>query len=255
MVVNIWYPTPQANFPHNGFGYLLPQALDYSQNPESILGVIFDSDREYPLPTESNPDPPSRGADFHHGTKLTVLMGGHYWYTLPRSYLPTTQEARKMALAAVERHLNLSPDLTAQATTTATLCRNCLPQHTVGHAARMKAAHAELEWGFKGRLAVAGQSYQTPGVLGALRAGRDVAWQVAGEHRKHVPGSDESREEAEGEGAERWVPGETGLERFTRMPRYMSMDRQMLPLRYGSSAWVDESGELQLGGRGEEEER
>jgi hypothetical protein len=39
------------------------------------------------------------------------------------------------------------------------------------------------------------------------------------------------------------------------MPRYRSMDRQMLPLRYGSSAWVDESGELQMGGWGEEEER
>lgn len=247
MVVNIWYPTPQANFPHNGFGYLLPQALNYAQNPECILGVIFDSDREYPLPTPTNPSPTPRGSDFHHGTKLTVLMGGHYWSGLRRAHLPTTHEAREMALAAVQRHLHLSPSLTQSATTTATLCQHSLPQHTVGHGARMKSAHAELEWGFKGRLAVAGQSYQTPGVLGALRAGRDIALQVAGEHRKHDLGSsgEDAREIEAG-----WVPGETGLGRFTKRPHYVSMERRVLPLRYGSGVWLDEEGRVHEGGWG-----
>ncbi|KAK4153078.1 hypothetical protein C8A00DRAFT_43958 [Chaetomidium leptoderma] len=205
MLVNIWYPTPQANFPHNGFGYLLPQALAHDQNPECVLGVIFDSDREFPLPTPQNPDPPNRGADTLQGTKLTVMLGGHYWDDLPDSFLPTPESAIEMAKRAVARHLHLPPDLTARAHASAKLCRDCIPQHLVGHRARLRAAAGELQWGFKGRLAVAGQSYQNPGVLGVLRAGHDMAVQIAGLERA-LP-------------AARWTVGDTGLDRFVRQPR------------------------------------
>ena len=46
MVVNLWYPTPHLNAPNHGFGYLIPQATPFAQNPEFVLGAIFDSDRE-----------------------------------------------------------------------------------------------------------------------------------------------------------------------------------------------------------------
>ncbi|KAK4042539.1 hypothetical protein C8A01DRAFT_44424 [Parachaetomium inaequale] len=234
MLVNIWYPMSHANFPNNGFGYLLPQALPFAQNPECVLGVIFDSNRELPLPTPSNPDPPYRGADTLPGTKLTVMMGGHYWDGWPAHLTEDTDRARASALAAVERHLNLPPELTAAAHTSAKLCRDALPQHLVGHRDRMRAAHAELDWAFKGRLAVAGQSYSSPGALGMLRAARDVAVQVAGLERP---------------AAAAWTVGDTGLERFTRPARYITVQKQMLPLRYGSRAYVGEGGELRLGGR------
>jgi oxygen-dependent protoporphyrinogen oxidase len=247
MLINLWYPVPHANFPHNGFGYLIPQATPFSQNPECLLGVIFDSDREFPLPTPSTPNPPNRGADTLHGTKLTVMMGGHYWSSLPRSSLPTAEEAIAQAKAAVARHLQLPADLSAAAHASAKLCENCIPQHVVGHGVRMRAAHSELECGFKGRLAVAGQSYQNPGVLGMLRAGRDVAMQIAG--RQVI------RRRDGGEGAEvaPWTVGETGLERFSRQPVFQAVEKTVLPLRFGSGAFVDGTGMIVPRGGGRSE--
>lgn len=237
MLVNIWYPVPQANSPHNGFGYLLPQALSHDQNPECVLGVIFDSDREFPLPSWSHPDPVNRGADSVQGTKLTVMLGGHYWDDLPESYLPSEAEAIEMAKRAVARHLGLAPELTAQAHASAKLCRDCIPQHLVGHRERMKALHNELEWGYKGRLAVAGGSYQNPGVLPLLRAAWDVAAQVAGWQN-------------DGVGQMATSVGDTGLLRFTRPAKFITVEKNLLPLRGGSRAWVDTNGTVHPGDEG-----
>ncbi|KAL2126886.1 hypothetical protein VTI74DRAFT_11662 [Chaetomium olivicolor] len=228
-LVNLWYPVPFANFPHNGFGYLLPQALAHDQNPECVLGVIFDSDREFTLPVASS-ETINRGADTIHGTKLTVMLGGHYWDELPPSFLPSQEEAVELAKTAVARHLNLPLELTQHVVASTKLCRDCIPQPLVGHAGRMRAAHGEIEWGFKGRLAVAGQSYQKPGVLSMLRAALDIARHVADPQAESC-----------------WSVGETGLERFTRQPEYMTVEKAMLPLRFNSEAWVDEQGKVQPG--------
>jgi oxygen-dependent protoporphyrinogen oxidase len=237
MLVNIWYPLPAANAPYHAFGYLLPQALPHEANPECVLGVIFDSEREFRY-REEDGSVINRGADTLPGTKLTVMMGGHYWDDLPASFLPDEETAIAMAKRAVERHLNLDPKLSAQAHAQARLCRDCIPQHLVGHIARMRAAHADLQWGFKGRLAVAGQSYQSPGVLSMLRAGRDIAVQIAG-------GFGPSQQQKDGEEEGLLGVGETGLDRFTRQPEYLSMEKAMLPLRFNSGAYMDESGEIQ----------
>ncbi|KAK4105808.1 FAD/NAD(P)-binding domain-containing protein [Parathielavia hyrcaniae] len=242
MLVNLWYPVPHLNYPHHGFGYLIPQATPYSQNPECLLGVIFDSDREFPLPTPTNPNPTNRGADTLQGTKLTVMMGGHYWSSLPPTALPTPDEAIEQAKRAVARHLKLPQDISDAAHGSAKLCADCIPQHLVGHAARMRAAHGELEWGFKGRLAVAGQSYQNPGVLGMLRAGRDVAMQIAG---RQAAASDPLPRLPDGrDQVVPWTVGETGLERFTRRPDHYAVEKALLPLRYNSGAVLDEDGQV-----------
>jgi oxygen-dependent protoporphyrinogen oxidase len=253
MLVNIWYPVPKLNFPHIGFGYLLPQALPAEANPECVLGVIFDSDREYPLPTPSNPDPPPRGADFRQGTKLTVMMGGHYWDDLPAACIPNEEEAQQVALRAVQRHLGIPDELTEKAHTQAKLCVCCIPQVLVGHAQRMKKAHGELEWAYKGRLAVAGQSYTNPGVVNCLRAGRDVAVHIAREHFPYELEPDRRRREEERKlgksptivpEQETWPVGETGLQRFGTPPVFDGAANWAFPLRYGSKALVDEEGNL-----------
>ncbi|KAL2271128.1 hypothetical protein VTJ83DRAFT_499 [Remersonia thermophila] len=238
MLVNIWYPIPKLNFPYHGFGYLLPQALAPEANPECVLGVIFDSDREYPVPTPANPHPAARGADSHQGTKLTVMMGGHYWSDLPRSFIPDEADAKRLALAAVQRHLNLPPELAEVAHTQATLCIDCIPQHLIGHASRMAKAHGELEWAFKGRLAVAGQSYTNPGVLSSLRAGRDVAVHIAREHWPHEGEADRrsrvEEQQRQGMVVEQDMDpvGETGLQRFAKVPSYGEVPTVLIPLRY-----------------------
>lgn len=244
-LVNLWYPVTFANAPHHAFGYLIPQAVGFDQNPECALGVIFDSDREFPPPTRSAPEVVNRGADTIQGTKLTVMLGGHYWDGIPSDYLPNAAAAAEMAKKAVERHLNLDPSLTAQAVASTKLCRQCLPQHLVGHGKRMAHAHRELEWGFKGRLAVAGQSYTSPGVLGTVRAARDVAMQIGGAWRMDRVEKEKLGAKIGAETDADLSVGDTGLERFGKY-FFTAVPKIWLPLRFDGPDYVHKDGRLKM---------
>ncbi|KAF3055899.1 Protoporphyrinogen oxidase [Daldinia childiae] len=159
MVVNLWFPNPNLLEGKRGFGYLVPTSTP--DNDECVLGVLFDSEIEM------------RGE--RPGTKLTVMMGGHYWDGWTN--YPTEEVARVMALQAVQRHLGIPVD--QEPISYARLCRDCLPQHYVGHRERMSAAHYELLSAFKGQLTVAGPSYTSIGVMPAMRAGFEAAMRVA----------------------------------------------------------------------------
>ncbi|KYK56003.1 protoporphyrinogen oxidase [Drechmeria coniospora] len=163
MTVNIWYPQPNMKPP--GFGYLIPRSVPREHNPERALGVFFDSD----VGAATRPDEPP-------GTKLFVLLGGHYYDSGPPP--PSESDAVEQAKALLERHLGIPRD--APCFAMARLANECIPQHYVGHHDRMMRADEELRDGFDGRLAVAGGSYSTIGAMGALRAGYDVANQTVG---------------------------------------------------------------------------
>ncbi|KAH7136545.1 hypothetical protein EDB81DRAFT_83194 [Dactylonectria macrodidyma] len=165
MTVNLWFP--EENIKPPGTGYLIPEDVPPETNPEHALGVFFDSDVQ------------TRGPDEPAGTKLFVLMGGHY-YDRPGAAPPSEAEAIQQARALLERHLGIPRDAPCHAV--AGLAKECIPQHYVGHHDRMKAAHLELRAAFKGRLAVAGGSYTRIGVAAALRSGYDIAEAVAGEN-------------------------------------------------------------------------
>ncbi|KAH8675564.1 hypothetical protein BX600DRAFT_452985 [Xylariales sp. PMI_506] len=160
MVVNLWYPNPYLLENNPGFGYLIPQSVPPEENPECALGVLFDSD----LNVRDEP-----------GTKVTVMLGGHYWNEWP--VLPTEEMGVDMAKAVVERHLGISPE--EKVVTGAKLCRDSIPQHNVGHNDRMRSAHYELLSTFGGKLTVAGPSYTTIGVIPAMRAGFDAGMRIA----------------------------------------------------------------------------
>lgn len=151
LVVNLYYRTPNL-LPVQGFGYLIPKSVPNSENPEKALGVIFDSD--------TTPSP---------GTKVTVMMGGHYWQG--HTSYPDRHEAVKMARAVLQRHLKITETPTL---TNATLQKDCIPQYTVGHDERMEMAHEDLLTGFNGRLSVAGNSYLGVGLNDCVRSARDV---------------------------------------------------------------------------------
>ncbi|RPA94850.1 Protoporphyrinogen oxidase [Choiromyces venosus 120613-1] len=150
LVVNLYYRTPNL-LPVQGFGYLIPRSVPDSENPEKALGVIFDSD--------TTPSP---------GTKVTVMMGGHYWQG--RTSYPDQHEAVKMAITLLQRHLRITE---TPALTNVTLQKDCIPQYTVGHDERMETAHEDLI-GFNGRLSVAGNSYSGVGLNDCVRSARDV---------------------------------------------------------------------------------
>ncbi|KAI2782322.1 Protoporphyrinogen oxidase [Daldinia loculata] len=212
MVVNLWFPNPDLLAGKRGFGYLVPTSTP--DNDECLLGVLFDSEIKM---REERP-----------GTKLTVMMGGHYWDGWTQ--YPTEEVGRAMALQAVQRHLGIPMD--QEPISYASLCRECLPQHYVGHRERMSAAHYELLSAFKGQLTVAGPSYTSIGVMPAMRAGFEAAMRVA---RGHGPpwfelkdGADDSnRHIREFKPFANGMPdhvGATGLEGFTK-PYYNTLVR------------------------------
>lgn len=155
MVVNLFFSNP-ALLPVHGFGYLLPRTLPFSQNPERALGVVFDTDATV-------------GQDSIPGTKLTVMLGGHWWDGWD-SY-PDEEEGASMAKAIIARHLGIMEEPQA---VHVGLQRDCIPQYTVGHDERMQLGHQLLEQGFGGRLRVAGNSYTGVGLNDCVRAAKDV---------------------------------------------------------------------------------
>ncbi|TGO10979.1 hypothetical protein BTUL_0120g00170 [Botrytis tulipae] len=160
MVVNLYYREEDL-IPERGFGYLIPRSIPFEQNPEFALGVIFDSDATV-------------GQDTVPGTKFTVMLGGHWWNDF-ETY-PSEEEGAAMAKAVLKRHLkiNQEPEMVH-----ASLQKDCIPQYTVGHEQRLKQAHYELLGAYRGKLAVAGNSYTGVGVNDCIKAAKVVAGDVA----------------------------------------------------------------------------
>lgn len=159
------------------------------------------------------------------------MMGGHYWDDLPESFLPDAETAIQQAKSAVARHMNWPEEWADHAVASTKLCRECIPQHTVGHINRMTKARSELEWAFNGKLAVVGGSYQPPGVMGSLRGARDIAQEASGTRPKTlftVP---------------TYGVGDSGLERFGEV-RFAAIEKRLIPLRFNSGAYLDEEGRL-----------
>ena len=151
MVVNLYYRNPSL-LSTKGFGYLLPRSLGIEQNPERALGVIFDSDA-------------ALGQDAVEGTKLTVMLGGHWWDDFD-SY-PSEDKGALMARRVLERHLKITETPIA---VRVSLQKNCIPQYEVGHGQKMAVANQELK-AYEGRLMVAGSSYTGVGLNDCVKAG------------------------------------------------------------------------------------
>lgn len=179
LVVNLYFKTPElltwlkppGGFPRvpelAGFGYLIPRSIPFAQNPERALGVIFDSDVTPDLWTSVPPD--ENTWEGGPGTKLTVMMGGHWWDGWTE--FPEGEEAKLMARSVLKRHLGIEE---VPVVCEANLQRGCIPQYHVGHSARMSQAHDALVEGFGDRLRVAGSWYSGVGVNDCLRGAWDL---------------------------------------------------------------------------------
>ncbi|KAK9370417.1 hypothetical protein V1509DRAFT_617717 [Lipomyces kononenkoae] len=150
-VVNLFFSNPRL-LPVTGFGYLLPKAVPREQNPERALGVVFDSDaisRHH-----GKGDLPGNLQDSLEGTKLTVMLGGHWW----NHDQPVKEQDEAVALARqlISRQLgvNETPVL-AQAT----FQESCIPQYVVGHHANLQAIHKAVLAQFNGKLILVGASF------------------------------------------------------------------------------------------------
>jgi oxygen-dependent protoporphyrinogen oxidase len=174
-LVNLFYSDPHL-LQQEGFGYLIPNT-DHMHSPAKTLGVIFDS---CVIP------------DKIPGTKLTVMLGGHYWGEDQVNV--DEDKLYDMAKRTVATQLGITVQPTVWA---ANLWKNAIPQYTVGHRKRMAQAHADLLAKFQGRVMVAGSSFNGVGV-------NDCVW---GAHRAaHLVMGDVAA---------------TGLESYTRKPVYV----------------------------------
>ncbi|KAK8152218.1 hypothetical protein BKA80DRAFT_179497, partial [Phyllosticta citrichinensis] len=161
MVVNLFYKQPGL-VPHQGFGYLIPKTVPGEQNPERALGVIFDSDI---IP----------GMDSARGTKLTVMLGGHWWNGWPESSLPDEEEAVLAAKSLLARHLKIEAE---PVLTNVALQKDSIPQYNVGHLKKLHSAHGALKEVYEGRVRVVGNSYYGVGVHDCVVAARQMAENV-----------------------------------------------------------------------------
>lgn len=172
MTVNFYFRTPNLHPP--GFGYLIPLATPIEQNPERALGVVFDTSYSASSPNDEDILGPMQDTVSKRGTKLTVMLGGHYWDGW--SAYPTEEEGLQMAKSLLKRHLNITEE---PAASSVNLAKDCIPQYTVGYEDKLKNVHAELLDRFSGRLRVAGNWIRGVGVNDCLRS----AWEVVKELR------------------------------------------------------------------------
>lgn len=117
-----------------------------------------------------------QGQDTAPGTKITVMMGGHWWSGWKPDELPGEGEAVEMAQSLLKRHLGINevPEVAK-----ARLNRDCIPQYTVGYHGRMKTIHEALARDFQGRLKVAGPWWQgAVGVNDCVQKAREIAWSI-----------------------------------------------------------------------------
>ncbi|WFD30090.1 hypothetical protein MSPP1_001104 [Malassezia sp. CBS 17886] len=166
--------TPLYSLPVRGFGYLVPRVA--RNNPDQILGVIFDSDAvsNQGTPGETTSPP---------FAKLTVMVGGPYWEALGSSNLPDTDEITRRALRALGGQLGVPTDVlrTHVRYTRARILTDCIPQYQVGHVWRMRELHDALQsdprW--RDRLTLVGNSYTGVGVNDCVSMTLDATEAIA----------------------------------------------------------------------------
>lgn len=158
MVINLFYRNPSI-LPIRGFGYLIPKSVPLSENPDRALGVVFDS--------VSVP-----GQDSTTGSKVTCIMGGHWWQN---KEIPSKQTGYEATLKLLEMHLGITetPEFW-----NATVQKDCIPQYTVGHIDRMKSLHGKIEHQFPS-LALGGSSYGGVSVNDCVLNSRKIALEIA----------------------------------------------------------------------------
>jgi len=116
------------------------------------------------------------GQDSVSGTKLTVMLGGHWWDSWTKDDLPDENEAITMATTLLRRHLNITEE---PQVAKARLAENCIPQYPVGYRKDMARIHEGLLSEYGGRFKVAGPWWQGKvGVSDCIRKGRETAWAI-----------------------------------------------------------------------------
>lgn len=125
---------------------------------------------------KEQPEVVQMGQDTASGTKLTVMMGGHWWDGWREEDLPSPDEAIEMAKSLLARHLKLTEQpIVAKAK----LQRDCIPQYQVGYREDMARTHRAMLSAFGGRMKVAGTWWQGGvGVNDCVKKARETSTSI-----------------------------------------------------------------------------
>jgi len=141
------------------------------------------------------------GQDTAPGTKLTVMLGGHWWDSWTESDLPGEDQAIEMAKSVLARHLHITE---APVVAKARLNRDAIPQYPVHYRQAMATIHRGLLDEYQGRFKVAGTWWQGGvGVNDCVRKARETAFAIR----------------------EGW-DDRTGLEEYTENEKWCLIDRR-----------------------------
>jgi len=151
------FPSPPATLlPVNGFGYLVP----LMNTPNQPLGVVFDSCAVV-------------GQDDGSVTRITVMAGGHS--LAPPLSTMDAEGVTQNALDIVRAKPLSLPGIKPVAARSVVL-KDCIPQYHVGHHTLLRHIHASLLASpYRGKLSLAGASYEGVSVNDCLKSGREVA--------------------------------------------------------------------------------
>lgn len=163
----------------NGFGFLVPKR---NANPESLLGVIFDSDTE--LDSQRFVDGvPLPKAQYE---KITLMIGGHYFLKgVPsnRANLRATKQILKNILGVdLSKYNIIERDEATEASKDVSLGdddllisynlhRDCIPQYNVGYLEHMKEVQQYVAQQSHGRVTLGGPCSGKPGVPDSVMDG------------------------------------------------------------------------------------
>ena len=162
---------------------------DYKEEPrrqlQSMLSTLKEKEKiEFPNDSdETNEMVTLLGQDTAPGTKLTVMIGGHWWDGWQETDYPSESEAVEMAKSLLARHLNIT---TEPEVAKARLARNCIPQYPVGYRQDMANIHRGLMSEYQGRLKVAGPWWQgAVGVNDCIRKAKETARDIREQWDEH----------------------------------------------------------------------
>lgn len=117
------------------------------------------------------------GQDSAPGTKLGVMLGGHWWNGWKETDYPSEEEAIEMAKSVLKRHLGITEE---PEVAKAKLQRDCIPQYPVNYRNIMGDIHEDILIGqFHGKLKVAGPWWQgAVGFNDCVRKAREVSLSI-----------------------------------------------------------------------------
>lgn len=162
-VVNVAYRSSRRIIPvPPGFGYLIPASIGIELNPHRVLGVVFDSDM---MPGVEG----DQSGEGRHLTKLTMMLGGHFYHSQP---IPSLESLKNQALDALKQQLQIDEK---PVYIHASIQANCIPQYLVGHHIRMSDLHQVIAG--KG-LALVGSGYGGVGVNDVVKSCRETVGRI-----------------------------------------------------------------------------